>query len=553
MKRMVWGGLLAVVAALCAAAAVPVAGYAQSSTTSLPGSPSYSGDFPDPDVVWDSSTGLYWAYATQQLYTNIQVMSSPNLTTWSPIQEALPTLPSWATFGDTWAPSVAKFGTTWVMWYTARETSSGRQCLSVATAAAPGGPFTDSSAAPIICQLTIGGSIDSNIFLDGTNAYLVWKSDGNALGQLTHLWAARLSSSGTTITSSPVEVLSEDAAWQAPAMEGPTMVLNGGVYYLFYGANNWDSSSAAIGYAKCSTPLGPCTDWTNVRPWLQSSGSALGPSGPDVFTNAAGATELAYHAWDGCVGYPNCNRALWITPLSFVAGVPQPSPPPPGSWSLLPGAGNSIAMGATGSLWAIGTNPVADGYGIYHWSGTVWASAPGGGVAIAVGPDGSPWVVNSVGDIYRGTRFGWVHYPGAARDIAAGANGSIWVIGTDPVQGGYGIYNWTGSGWASVPGGGVAIAVGPDGSPWVVNSGSGIFHRNASGWLQYPGAATGIAMGASGSLSVIGINPVQGGYGIYNWTAGHWAPLSGGGSVTIGPGAGGGPEVINSVHQIYAG
>jgi Glycosyl hydrolases family 43 len=472
------GGLAAVMAALFIVPAAPVAASGQGVTSSLPASPSYSGDFPDPTVVWDGSTASYWAYSTQHGLTNVQVMSSPNLTTWSPIQEALPTLPAWAAFGYTWAPSVAEFGSTWVMWYTTRETSSGRQCLSVATASAPGGPFTDSSAAPVICQLNDGGSIDANIFVDGTNAYLLWKSDDNALGQLTHLWASRLSSDGVTIASNPVQVLSEDASWQAPAMEGPTMVQNAGVYYLFYGANNWDSAGAGIGYAECGTPLGPCTDWTTLRPWLQSSGSALGPSGPDVFTDASGATRLAYHAWDGCVGYPNCNRALWITPLSFAGGVPQPSPPPPGPLSLLPGSANNIAMGASGSLWVVGTNPVRGGYGIYHWTSSGWAVAPGGAVAIAVGPDGSPWVVNSAHNIYRGTRYGWVVYPGAAIDIAMGATGSLWVIG---------------------------------------------------------------------------VNPVPGGYGIYNWVAGHWAPLSGGGGVSVGPGAGAAPEVLNSVHQIYAG
>jgi Glycosyl hydrolases family 43/Tectonin domain len=553
IKGILRGGLLAVMVALCTAAAVPVAGFAQSSIPSLPVSPSYSGDFPDPAVVWDSSTGLYWAYSTNSGLTNIQVMSSPNLTTWSPIQDALPTLPSWASFGYTWAPSVARFGTTWVMWYTVRDDSSGRECISVATSAAPGGPFTDSTAGPVICQLPDGGSIDPNIFVDGANAYLVWKSDDNAIGQLTHLWAAPLSGGGTTITSTPVQLLSEDAVWQAPSMEGPTMVLNGGVYYLFYGANNWDSPGSAIGYAQCSSPLGPCTDWTTAGPWLQSDGSALGPSGPDVFTDAAGAPQLAYEAWNGCVGYPDCNRALWITPLSFAGGVPQPGPPAPGPLSLLPGAGNNVATGATGSVWVVGTNPVPGGYGICHSTASGCVDVPGGGVAIAVGPDGSPWLVNSAHQIYRGTQFGWVRYPGAATDIAVGANGSLWALGTNPVPGGYGIYSWTGGGWAGVPGAGLAIAVGPDGSAWVVNSGDQIFHRNSSGWLLYPGAATDIAVGTNGSPWIIGTNPVAGGYGIYNWSGGGWAPLSGGGGVSVGPGASGAPAVINSVHQIYAG
>jgi beta-xylosidase len=245
--------------------AVPTA-YAQSTPNNPPSTPSYPGDFPDPAVVWDARTGSYWAYATQHGTTNVQVMSSPDLASWSTIGDALQTLPPWASPGHTWAPSVAEFGTTWVLWYTTRQASSNRQCLSVATASSPAGPFTDGSTAPDNCQLSDGGSIDANIFVDATTPYLLWKSDSNALRRPTHLWAARLLNGGTVVSSTWKVLLSEDAAWQYPAMEGPTMVASGGKYYLFYGAGNWDSTTAAIGYATCRKPLGPCRDRTTFGP-----------------------------------------------------------------------------------------------------------------------------------------------------------------------------------------------------------------------------------------------------------------------------------------------
>jgi beta-N-acetylhexosaminidase len=148
---------------------------------------------------------------------------------------------------------------------------------------------------------------------------------------------------------------------------------------------------------------------------------------------------------------------------------------PPSPWKMAQGSATDIATGADGSVWVIGTNPVAGGYGIYHWTGTGWAEVPGGAVAIAVGPDGSPWVVNSVHRIYHRVGSVWILYSGAAVDIAVSANGAVWVIGTNPVAGGYGIYHWTGTGWPEVPGGAVAIAVGASGRPWVVNSARHIF------------------------------------------------------------------------------
>jgi beta-xylosidase len=288
-----------------------------------PPRPSYAGDFPDPAVVWDPGTRRYWAFATQHAATNVQTISSTDLATWSPVTDALPALPRWAAPGHTWAPSVARFGATWVMWYTTRQASSGRQTISVATASSPGGPYADDSAAPAVCQLANGGSIDAKVFVDGPHAYLLWKSDDNAVGKPTHLWGAALDASGTAVGGPATLLLSQHARWQAPAMEGPAMVAAGGAYYLFYGANDWSSADAGIGYATCRGPLGPCRDRATDGPWLGAHGRALGPASPDVFTDASGALRLAFHAWDGCVGYPRGKRALWVGHLSFSPAGPR--------------------------------------------------------------------------------------------------------------------------------------------------------------------------------------------------------------------------------------
>src|SRR5579864_6598829 len=315
--------IASVVALMASVVLMPwVGGGAAAAPSGPPSSPSYAGDFPDPAVIWDPGTQLYWAYSTQHAATNVPTMSSKDLANWSPIADALPALPAWAAPGHTWAPSVARFGSTWVLWYTTRHAYSGRQCLSVATASAPNGPYVDKSSGPTVCQFGNGGSIDGNIFFNGGQGYLLWKSDDNSIGNITHLWGATLDASGTVV-GSPTLLLTEDAPWQAPAIEGPTMVASRGTYYLFYGASNWSSTSAGIGYATCSGPLGPCRDRTIWGPWLGSYGTALGPSGPDVFSDASGATRLAYHAWDGCVGYPSCNRALWIGHLSISSFGPR--------------------------------------------------------------------------------------------------------------------------------------------------------------------------------------------------------------------------------------
>jgi hypothetical protein len=75
------------------------------------------------------------------------------------------------------------------------------------------------------------------------------------------------------------------------------------------------------------------------------------------------------------------------------------------TWGLpLPGQGRDIGVGADGSVWLIGTNPVgaSPDFGVYKWNASTWDGlADGAGVGIAVGPAGQAWLVNSVGQIFR--------------------------------------------------------------------------------------------------------------------------------------------------------
>ncbi|MFP5370507.1 MAG: family 43 glycosylhydrolase, partial [Actinomycetes bacterium] len=184
-------------------------------------------DLPDPSVLVVEQPGqprTYYAYATQiWQQTNVQVTVSTDLKTWSAPTEALPTLGSWATTGNTWAPGALRRGDQFLLYYTATHAASGRQCIGVATSATPTGPFTDSSPAPLVCQLALGGSIDADTLVmpDGT-LYLHWKSDDNAIGGVAKLWGQRLAGNGLSFEpgTSPRELLRYDARWEKPLIEG---------------------------------------------------------------------------------------------------------------------------------------------------------------------------------------------------------------------------------------------------------------------------------------------------------------------------------------------
>src|SRR5690606_23649422 len=100
--------------------------------------------------------------------------------------------------------------------------------------------------------------------------------------------------------------------------------------------------------------------------------------------------------------------------------------PATNNWSLKPGGASDIAVGAEGSVWIIGGNPVQGGYEISKWNGNGWTKVDGGALRIAVDPAGNPWVINSTRTVFKRTPTGWQVMPGSLVDIAIGADGSIW-------------------------------------------------------------------------------------------------------------------------------
>lgn len=295
--------------------------------------PVFAQDFPDPFVLRDGDR--YYAFATNSAGSNVRVVTSADLATWTELPDALPVLPAWARANAslTWAPSVLRRGGKYVLYYTARDIASGFQCIGRATSTNAAGPYADDSSSPFICQVGgaehLCGSIDPSPFVDENgDAYLLWKSDENAAACAgdARLWTQRLGVDGISLLGAPTELLRRDRGWEAPLIEGPSMVKLQDRYYLFYSANWWESSSYGIGYATCATAAGPCTKQTLDGPFVKSKGETLGPGGQELFTDASGKLWMAYHAWSSpIVGYQNGGaRSFRIDPIELSAdGVPS--------------------------------------------------------------------------------------------------------------------------------------------------------------------------------------------------------------------------------------
>lgn len=278
-----------------------------------------NGNFPDPDVsVFD---GTYFAYATNGGSGNVPVATAPALGgPWMVRGDAFPTLGAWASGGLTWAPDVSRRSDgRYLLYYTAHSRSAGRQCLGAGTATSPLGPFAPVGTGPIVCNGGEGGDIDPSSFVD-TNGqrYLLYKDDGNAIGQPTSLWLQRVAADGVTMQGGRVELLRNDRADEAGVIEAPVLVRMPTQYVLFYSAGPYGGDAYNTSYAVSAAITGPYTK--AYRPLLTTAtldGTVRGPGGADVLREAGG-DHLVFHGWIN--NYTA--RGLYAAALGWANGYP---------------------------------------------------------------------------------------------------------------------------------------------------------------------------------------------------------------------------------------
>ncbi|WP_407320669.1 family 43 glycosylhydrolase [Isoptericola halotolerans] len=269
-------------------------------------------DFPDPDVLLVD--GTYHAYATNNDGQHqVQHRTSRNLREWKTQPDAAPgigqaagdwvgpcrTLPDGTHDYCVWAPEVAAVGGGYVLYYTARDAASGRQCIGAATADSPDGPFVDALGEPLVCPVELGGAIDAETFRNGDQLYLLWKSDGNCCAQPAIIYTQPLSADGLTLAGPPVELMRNDLPWQGTVVEAPAMAEHDGRYYLFFAANDYFGGEYRTGWAVADSVTGP---FTVAEDELLTSedlaGEIVGPGGLDVVSTRKGDPQVVFHGWD---------------------------------------------------------------------------------------------------------------------------------------------------------------------------------------------------------------------------------------------------------------
>jgi len=273
-------------------------------------------DFPDPSLL--HADNKYWLYSTNSGGINLPVSSATDpYGSWGPITEGMPSIGAWARTGFTWAPDVSRLADgTFVLYYTARDNASGRQCIGAAKAADPAGPFVPVGDQSLICTPDQGGSIDASGFTDSDGTrYIAWKNDGNAIGVPTHLYIQQVAADGVTLIGDPQIALTNDPATEGSLIEAPYLILHKGLYYLFYSYGAYNNETYTEAYASAPSINGP---WTRGSAPLLSTanmgGTVVGPGGASILGDL-----VAFHA---VTHQPGLVRPTYLINLRWQATTP---------------------------------------------------------------------------------------------------------------------------------------------------------------------------------------------------------------------------------------
>ena len=243
-----------IVAALCLLVGLYSSGLAQNAAFN---NPVLAGDRPDPTVVQIGQ--YYYASATSNEWAPLfPIFKSKDLVNWELVNYVFPDgAPDWAK-NNFWAPELSydENQKKIYAYYTARDKTSNRLSVAVASADSPEGKFKDHG--PLVAQEY--GSIDAFETRDENGKlYVLWKEDGNSKGQKTPIWAQEINEDRTQLIGEKQELFHNDQDWEGGLVEGIAIFRKNGYFYATYSARGCCEISCdyVTGVARSKTLLGP--------------------------------------------------------------------------------------------------------------------------------------------------------------------------------------------------------------------------------------------------------------------------------------------------------
>ncbi|HEY0578356.1 MAG TPA: glycoside hydrolase family 43 protein [Pseudonocardia sp.] len=222
-------------------------------------------DFPDPAILAVGS--VYYAYSTASNYGggvwHVPVQRASSLTgKWTEVGDAMPDLPAWVGknaqgSGNVWAPEVAaRSDGSYILYFTARSAAKSVQCIGVALASSPKGPFRPVGTEPLVCRPEDVDSIDPSAFTDTDGKQYLLYTSGR--GKAT-IWLQQVSVDGITPIGARRPLIQADRPEEGNIVEAPAMVKHGNKYVLFYSGNAFNSGKYFVNYASGTSLSGTFT------------------------------------------------------------------------------------------------------------------------------------------------------------------------------------------------------------------------------------------------------------------------------------------------------
>lgn len=252
-----------------------------------PGNPIYQAD---PSIFYHE--GTYYLYGTNDNNADngFLVYTSKDLNKWKANGYALRKGEAFGDWGF-WAPQVWTHNGKFYMAYTANEK------IAIAESTKPQGPFKQSVKQPLLSSY---GQIDPYIFIDNDGKkylYHVRLGGGNRIwvAEMTDDFSAMKAGTNTEcITATPGTWEHVNAAAGRVA-EGPTVIKENGLYYLFYSGNDFRHKDYAVGYATSNSVFGPWTRYAGNPIIHESVTNHPGSGHGDIVKGQADSLFYVFH------------------------------------------------------------------------------------------------------------------------------------------------------------------------------------------------------------------------------------------------------------------
>jgi beta-xylosidase len=231
--------------------------------------PIIEGWYADPEgAIFDNT---YWIFPTFSAKYNQQVFidafSSKDMVTWKKHSHVIDTsIIKWANMAM-WAPSIVKKGKKYFLFFSANDIQSKLRNgvkddtlggIGIAVAKKPSGPYKDYLGKPLINQFYNNAQpIDQFVFQDvDKQYYIIYGGWGKCnIGKLNKNFTNLVPLSDGNLVK---EITPKDY------VEGPTMFIRKGKYYLMWSEGGWTNSTYKVAYARANSVFGPFERETTI-------------------------------------------------------------------------------------------------------------------------------------------------------------------------------------------------------------------------------------------------------------------------------------------------